>query len=130
MSNDDRRTRQAAGLRANLARRKAQDRARAADDPIAATIADENAPETDKGDASPMNTPQATIVPHLTVKDARRAMAFYQSAFGAEIVYALDIPDSGLVMHAELRILGQPVYLCDENPDIGALGPDPSAPRR
>ncbi len=128
MSNDDRRTRQAAGLRANLARRKAQDRARAADDPIAATIAGENAPETDKGDASPMNTPQATIVPHLTVKDARRAMAFYQSAFGAEIVYALDIPDSGLVMHAELRILGQPVYLCDENPDIGALGPDPSRP--
>ena len=122
----DRRQRQSEQLRANLARRKAQDRARS--DPNAATFETSPIADPEPGDAAPMTEPRPPVVPHLTVKGARRAIDFYQRAFGAELVFATDIPGTDLVLHAELAINGQAVYLCDENPEFGAFGPDAARP--
>jgi uncharacterized glyoxalase superfamily protein PhnB len=63
-----------------------------------------------------------TITPALVVRDAARAIEFYQNAFGAEIVVKLDGP-GGAVMHAELKIGNSMLMLSDEFPDWGAVGP-------
>lgn len=77
---------------------------------------------------SPDTGPLAAVVPHLTVKGARAAMAFYERIFGAVTRFAIDVPGSDLVMHAELSIAGQAIYLADENPAFGGRGPDPRRP--
>ena len=43
-----------------------------------------------------------TATPYLIAKDAARAIAFYQQAFGATEVMRLAAPD-GKVAHAEIR---------------------------
>ncbi|MEM9429133.1 MAG: VOC family protein [Pseudomonadota bacterium] len=42
------------------------------------------------------------IVPYVSYVDAKRAMAFLETAFGLETVQAFDGPD-GRVMHGEMR---------------------------
>ncbi len=53
-----------------------------------------------------------TLVPYLRVPDADAAIAFYQRAFGAELVTAMPGPD-GLKMHVELNVNGTPLYFAD-----------------
>jgi PhnB protein len=67
-----------------------------------------------------------SITAHLVVKDAARAIEFYQRAFGAEQGTRMDDP-SGKVMHAELKIGNSVIMLADEyqglgNPAPGAQG--------
>ena len=63
-----------------------------------------------------------TITPHLTVRDAARAIEFYKQAFGAKERGAMKGPD-GKVMHAELQIGDSIVMLADEMPEFGSRYP-------
>src|SRR5207249_11762546 len=63
-----------------------------------------------------------TLTPHITVRDARRAIDFYQKAFGAEVLGIHDGPE-GKIMHATLKIGDSMLMLNDEFPEWGALGP-------
>ena len=64
-------------------------------------------------DVSPIPKGHPTIIPHLAVSDGKKAIEFYQKAFGAEVAYRSDLPD-GKVLHAELRIGGHPVFVADD----------------
>lgn len=59
-----------------------------------------------------------TITPHLTVRDANRAIEFYKKAFGAEVLHVMPAP-GGKVMHAALKIGDSIVMLNDEFPEHG-----------
>ena len=61
--------------------------------------------------------------PYLSVKDASRAIKFYQRAFGAREVIQVRQPD-GKVGHAELRIGDAPIMLADEFPEINFRSPE------
>jgi uncharacterized glyoxalase superfamily protein PhnB len=62
------------------------------------------------------------ITPHLVCAGAADAIDFYTKAFGA--VEEARLPGAnGKIMHALIRIFGDPVMLVDEMPEHGALGP-------
>jgi len=63
-----------------------------------------------------------TLTPHLTVRDADKALEFYKNALGAEILNAARMPD-GKIMHAALRIGDSMLMLNEEMPEYGALSP-------
>jgi uncharacterized glyoxalase superfamily protein PhnB len=63
-----------------------------------------------------------TVTPHLIIRDAAKAMAFYKAAFGAEEICRMPGPD-GKVMHAEVRIGDSIVMLADEFPQWNCQGP-------
>src|SRR5690348_6856321 len=71
----------------------------------------------------PVPEGHATVTPHLIVKGAVEAIEFYKRAFGAEEVMKMACPQTGGIMHGEVRIGGSLVYLCEEFPDYGAVGP-------
>lgn len=59
------------------------------------------------------------VVPHLCVRGAKKALEFYQAAFGAEVLSMMPMGD--LVGHADLKIGGARVYVADEMPGFGAV---------
>lgn len=64
---------------------------------------------------------------YLIVDDAARAIDFYARAFGAEELYRLPMKDAGgreKIGHAEIRIGDTQLMLCDEWPEMDALGPN------
>ncbi len=63
-----------------------------------------------------------TVTPHLVVKGAAKAIAFYKNAFGAVEHYHMPAP-GGTIAHAELQIADSLVYLADEFPQGGAKAP-------
>src|SRR5215470_6921981 len=63
-----------------------------------------------------------SLTPHLTVRDADKALDFYKNALGAEILNVARMPD-GKVLHAMLRIGDSPLMLNDEFPEMGGLSP-------
>jgi PhnB protein len=64
----------------------------------------------------------ATVTPYLTVKQAAKAIEFYQQAFGATESMRLVNP-SGTIGHAEIIIGTSPIMLSDECPEMGAHSP-------
>ena len=62
------------------------------------------------------------VTSYLILRDAARALAFYQQAFGAEQVLRLDGPD-GKLAHAEVRIAGGSVMMSEENLEMGHKSP-------
>lgn len=58
-------------------------------------------------------------IPHLVVDGAAEAIEFYKKAFGAEEVARMPAPDGQRLMHAEITIGGNLIYLCDDFPDMG-----------
>src|SRR3954463_5904071 len=64
----------------------------------------------------------AMISPHLVVRGADAAAAFYREALGAEELDRLPAPD-GRVMSLQLRIGGTVVHLADEFPEMDVLAP-------
>lgn len=62
------------------------------------------------------SVPYSPLIPYLTVTNAKAAIEFYQSAFGAEELFRLVDPQSGKIGHAELMISGQMLMLADEYP--------------
>lgn len=65
---------------------------------------------------SPIPEGFRTVSPHLTVKGAADAIAFYKKAFGAEEVVRMPSPDGGAVMYAEITIGDSRVMISDEMP--------------
>jgi PhnB protein len=64
----------------------------------------------------------ATATPYLTVKQAAKAIEFYQQAFGATESMRLVDP-SGTIGHAEIIIGTSPIMLSDEYPEMGCHSP-------
>jgi PhnB protein len=64
-----------------------------------------------------------TLTPHLIVRDAKKAIDFYQKAFGAENARIHYGPDGKSIMHAELKIGDSMLMLYDENPEWNSLSP-------
>jgi PhnB protein len=73
--------------------------------------------------AHPIPDDRPALTPYVIVKDAAKAIDFYQRAFGATEVFRLIEPESSRIGHAELRIGGALLMLADEWPDFGALSP-------
>jgi PhnB protein len=65
----------------------------------------------------------ADLTPYLIVRDAARAIEFYQRVFGAREVFRLTSPDDTRIGHAHLEIGDSALMLADEWPDFGARSP-------
>lgn len=55
------------------------------------------------------------IIPHLVVRDTEEALAFYERAFGAELLYRSASP-SGAGEHLHLKIWGSLIQVSTEEP--------------
>ena len=64
------------------------------------------------------------ITPSLTIRGAEAAIAFYRAAFGAVEQYRMTAPESGTILHARLLVGDASLWLADEFPDYGAVGPE------
>jgi len=63
-----------------------------------------------------------TVTPHLVVRGATQAIAFYQKAFGARQLHC-HLGPSGKGMHAERQLGDSRIFLNDEFPERGATSP-------
>jgi len=63
-----------------------------------------------------------TITAHLSVREAVKAIEFYQRAFGAQLIFIHNLPN-GKVMHATLKIGDSRFQLADEFPGMGTPAP-------
>lgn len=63
-----------------------------------------------------------SVTPYLSCRNAGDAIAFYERALGATLLFSMRQPD-GRVGHAELQIGGSRVMLADEFPEMGFEGP-------
>ena len=72
--------------------------------------------------AEPVAAVRQTAVPYLSLKNASAAIEFYKKAFGAKEV--LRFEDQGRIPHAEIKIGNSSIFLADESPDYGFLGPE------
>ena len=57
------------------------------------------------------------LIPHLVCDPCADAIEFYKKAFGAEEVCRMPAPDGKRLMHAEIRIGGELVFLADDFPE-------------
>lgn len=64
-----------------------------------------------------------TVTPHLVCAGAAKAIEFYKKAFGAVETMRVDGGD-GRLMHACIQIGDSMLFLVDEMPEWGALGPN------
>jgi len=81
--------------------------------------------------AHPIPDGYHTITPHLAIKGAAEAIEFYKRAFGAEELGRMPMPGADgqiKVGHAQLRIGDSRLYLADEFPEHGWMGPGESSP--
>lgn len=65
---------------------------------------------------------RTTLIPHISCRDASRAIAFYESAFDANTLGVMNAPD-GRVLHAALEFGGSTLYISDEFPEHGGTSP-------
>ena len=72
--------------------------------------------------ANPIPPGFHTVTAYLVVRDARKAIDFYKTAFDAEEIYTMPGPNNR-IMHAEIKIGDSPVFLSDEMPERDHLGP-------
>ena len=76
---------------------------------------------------SPIPPGFRTVTPHMIIKNAGEAMAFYVRAFGAVEISRFEVPGMGLLAHGLLQIGDSFVMVADEfPPDFGcadALSP-------
>jgi PhnB protein len=63
-----------------------------------------------------------SLTPFIAVTDGPKAIEFYTSVFGAEVISRQDLPD-GRVAHAELKFGNSMLQLSDEMPQIGLRAP-------
>ena len=66
---------------------------------------------------------RSSIVPYLAVANASRAIEFYASVFGARLVSEPFLDSASHITHAELNLKGTTLYLSDEFPEAGIVGP-------
>jgi PhnB protein len=87
--------------------------------------------ERERTMAQPIPEGYHTITPSLVVKGAAEAIEFYKRAFGAEELCRMPMPGpDGQVKigHAELKIGNSWLFLADEFPSYGVVGPNGSSP--
>lgn len=77
--------------------------------------------------AKPIPDGYHSVTPHLVVRGAAKALAFYQKAFGAEERYRMPGPE-GKILHAEMKIGDSVVMLSDEFPPQGPQDEGAKAP--
>ncbi len=63
-----------------------------------------------------------TLTPSLVVRDASRAVEFYQKALGAKVRGIHYTPD-GKIMHADLKIGDSILFFAEEFPDMKSVSP-------
>jgi len=64
----------------------------------------------------------ATLGTYLTIDGAAAAIDYYKAAFGAEEVMRAPAPEhGGKLMHAELKVFGQTLYMSDELDDYASV---------
>jgi PhnB protein len=63
-----------------------------------------------------------SLAPMLSVRNGKRAVEFYKSAFGALEVYHMEDPSGAVVVR--LSIEGAEFWLSDESPEHGNPSPD------
>jgi PhnB protein len=71
-----------------------------------------------------------SVIPHLVVDGAAKALEFYAQAFGAVPGSVMPIPDGDRIIHADMTIGGQAIYLVDEFPENQETGGVMIAPPR
>jgi PhnB protein len=64
-----------------------------------------------------------SLSPYLAVANAQAAIDFYVQALGARVDFKLIDPSDGRIGHAELIFGTTRLFLADEYPDFGAVGP-------
>ena len=70
----------------------------------------------------PIPDGMCTVTPHLICAGASDAIDFYKKAFGAAEKLRFSMPN-GKLMHASIQIGDSTIFLVDEMPGHGALGP-------
>jgi uncharacterized glyoxalase superfamily protein PhnB len=55
-----------------------------------------------------------TVTPAVTFKDSRKAIQYYEKAFGARLMFLSPGPDGKRVMHAQLQIGNSTLMMSDE----------------
>ena len=63
----------------------------------------------------------ASIAPMLSVRNGAQAIAFYQAAFGARVLYRIDAPDGSVV--AQLAVEHADFWIADESPEHQNFSP-------
>jgi PhnB protein len=79
----------------------------------------------------PIPDGQHSITPHMVIKGASEAIDFYKRAFGAEELCRMPFPNpdgTTKLGHAELQIGDSKLFLADEFPDHGSVGPGAGSP--
>jgi PhnB protein len=71
----------------------------------------------------PIPEGQHSVTAALVVKNARKAIEFYKTAFGAKELGVWTGPDGKTVMHSDLKIGDSKIYVMDEMPEMGAVSP-------
>ena len=72
---------------------------------------------------SPIPRGYRTATPCLTVNDVDSAVAFYQAAFGAELLTRHTLEDEFVAVHATIKIGNSIIALNQEVPEHGILSP-------
>lgn len=67
-----------------------------------------------------------TVTPYLVLREAAKAIDFYQRAFGAEELFRAPMPN-GKIMHARIRIGDSMIMISDEFPNSGCGPTSPQA---
>lgn len=64
-----------------------------------------------------------SLTPHLVCANAAQAIDWYVKAFGAVEQGRMLSPDGKTIMHASILVGDSPLFLVDEMPQWGSLGP-------
>lgn len=64
-----------------------------------------------------------SVTPYIIVRNAARALAWYQNVFGAQEELRFPLPD-GKIGHAEIKIGDSHIMLADEFPQMNAVSPE------
>jgi uncharacterized glyoxalase superfamily protein PhnB len=67
---------------------------------------------------TPIPVGRGVLIPHLVCAPCADAIEFYKKAFGAEEISRFPGPDGKRIMHAEITIGGQPLFLVDDFPEF------------
>ena len=70
----------------------------------------------------PIPDGMSPVTPQLVCARAAEALEFYKKAFGAKEEARMPGP-GGKIMHSVIRVGGAAIFVVDENPEWGALGP-------
>ncbi len=68
------------------------------------------------------------LIPSIIVRDAAKAIEFYQEVFGATELMRMNYPGSEKIAHAEIKIRNNVMMLGDENEQMGARAPQHNGP--